>query len=569
MATAAQDEQLAELLDSLTEAAEHGDTSAPERLISQQPELESDIRDLWGALMVTQAVATLSSAAMLSEETAPLENAANLNASRRPTAELELPLSFGGYELKEEIGRGGMGVVYRAYQKSLQREVALKLILRGALASPDDQQRFRSEAEAAARLGHPGVVPIYEVGEVDGQLFFSMPLIVGQTLANLVSEGPQPNREAARLIRDVARAIDYAHRRGVIHRDLKPANILIDRACKTHVSDFGLAKRVRDDHDATSTGLTNTGAILGTPAYMAPEQAAGGRGEVGPACDVFSLGAMLYALVTGRPPFQSPSPVDTVLMLLEQDPPPPRLLNRQIDRDLEMIILRSLQKPIELRYASAGELAADLDAYLKNEPITARTGQFSQVVARVFRETHHATVLENWGLLWMWHALVLLVICLVTNGMHAARFAVPQMATPLPYLALWGGGLMVWAPIFWRLRHRAGPVTAVERQIAHVWGGSVVAVVLLFVVEYLLGLPVLTLSPILGLISGMVFTVKAGILSGAFYLQAGALFLTSLAMAWMQHSGFEYSVTVYGFVSAATFFLPGLKYYRQSRQSMK
>jgi serine/threonine-protein kinase len=252
-------------------------------------------------------------------------------------------------------------------------------------------------------------------------------------------------------------------------------------------------------------------------------------------------------------------------MVLDQDPLPPRLLNRKLDRDLEMIVLKCLQKPPELRYASAATLADDLTAYLHDEPISARSGQFSQVIARVFRETHHATVLENWGLLWMWHAAVILVMCLVTNWLHANRAQWPECSRPWPYLLLWCGGLALWAPIFWMLRHRIGPVTAVERQIAHVWGGSVAAVILLFVVESLLGLPVLTLSPVLGLIGGAVFVAKAGILSGLFYLQAAAMFATALVMAELQRHGLDWGISLYGLVSAAAFFLPGWKYYRQSR----
>jgi serine/threonine-protein kinase len=290
-------------------------------------------------------------------------------------------------------------------------------------------------------------------------------------------------------------------------------------------------------------------------------------GEIGPACDIYSLGTILYALLTGRPPFQSPSPVDTVLMLLEQEPLPPRLLNRNVDRELEMIVLRCLQKPSELRYPSAKALADDLAAYLAGEPITARSGHFTHILARVFRETHHAAVLQNWGLLWMWHAVVLLAICLVTNWLFVQRWEWPVMQSPAPYLLLWGGALAVWAPTFWSLRHRAGPVTAVERQIAHVWGASITAVMLLFVVEHLLELPVLTLSPVLGVVSGMVFTVKAGILAGTFYFHALALYATSLVMAWMHQRGIEYGITLYGVVSAATFLLPGWKYYRQARQS--
>ena len=552
---------LADLLDDLTVAAEHGDTARLDDAIRSHPELEAELRDLWGAVMVTSAVASWATTEVFEPEAS--------TPPPRPAQELSLPYALGDYDLTEEVGRGGMGIVYRARQRSLGRPVAVKLILRGALASDEDQRRFRSEAEAVARLDHPGVVPIHEVGEHQGQLFFSMPFVEGQTLAQRLAEGPIADSEAARLVRDVARAIQYAHGRGVVHRDLKPANILVDVDGRVHVTDFGLAKRVGGGEEPTdAAGLTRTGAILGTPSYMAPEQAAGGRGEVGPATDVYSLGAILYALVTGRPPFQGPTPVDTVLMLLEQEPAPPRLLNRRVDRDLEMIVLRCLQKPAELRYGSAEAVAADLDAWLRGEPIAARSGQFTHVLARVFRETHHATLLENWGLLWMWHALVLLVICVVTNAFHAQREAWDVMATTTPYVLLWGGALAVWAPIFWRLRHRAGPVTAVERQIAHLWGGSVAAVMLLFWVEHLIGLPVLTLSPVLALINAMVFVVKAGVLAGAFYVHAAALFATGVAMAWLQGVGWPYGLTLYGVVSALTFFVPGLKYWRQSRSRL-
>lgn len=549
------DERLAALLDELTCAAAAGEAGWLDEAVASHPDLKDDLRDLWGAVMVTSAVA---SASMV---TTQLFEPGAATPAPGPAQELSLPYRLGDYVLTEEVGRGGMGIVYRARQESLDRSVAVKLILRGALASDADQKRFRSEAEAVAQIDHPSVVPIHEVGDHGGQLFFSMPFVEGETLAARLTRGPLPDREAARLVRDVARAIESAHHKGVLHRDLKPANILIDGEGRVHVTDFGLAKRLGDE----AGSLTVSGAILGTPSYMAPEQAAGTRGGVGPVTDVYSLGAILYALVTGRPPFQGATSVDTVLQLLEQEPAPPRLLNRRVDRDLEMIILRCLQKPSELRYASAGALAADLDAFLRSEPIAARSGQFTQVLARVFRETHHATVLENWGLLWMWHALVLLTICLVTNAFQAMQPQWPAMTTTTPYVLLWGGALAVWAPIFWRLRHRAGPVTAVERQIAHLWGGSVAAVMLLFGIEHLLRLPVLTLSPVLGLISGMVFVVKAGVLSGAFYVHAVALFATAVAMAALQTAGFRYGLTLYGVVSALTFFVPGLKYWRQSR----
>jgi serine/threonine-protein kinase len=343
--------------------------------------------------------------------------------------------------------------------------------------------------------------------------------------------------------------VQAAHDRGVLHRDLKPSNILIDAVGEPHVSDFGLAKRLEGD-----ASVTHTGAILGTPCYMSPEQAAGSRGDVGPTSDVWSLGAILYQMLTGRPPFQAATPMDTLLAVLESDPPVPRSLERGVDRDLEMIALKSLQKPQDLRYASAADLAADLRSFLAGEPVAARRGGFSDVFTRLFRETHHAVVLENWGLLWMWHSVVILALSVTTD-----LLAWQGVTTRWPYLVLWGGGLALWAPIFWALRHRTGPVTAVERQIAHIWGGSVLGSVMLFWVEDLIGLAVLTLSPVLALLAGIVFFAKAGILSGAFYIQAAVLFATALVMcvlpAW-QH-------VIFGLVSAACFFVPGLKYYRQ------
>ncbi|MCA9247199.1 MAG: serine/threonine protein kinase [Planctomycetales bacterium] len=543
---ARRDEQLAAILDRLSQQAQRGESPAFEAACAEHPDLAEELRHLWGAVLVADAVAA---------RTTPFgESSSGSGISTFATA--ELPCDFGKYRLLAELGRGGMGVVYKALDSALDRPVAVKLILRGALASPEEQVRFRAEAEAIAKIDHPGIVPVYEVGAIDGQPYFSMRLIEGNTLADRLRHGPLPPREAARMLAVVARAIDHAHARGILHRDLKPANILIDGQDQAHVTDFGLAKRLHDD-----PSLTATGAVLGTPSYMAPEQAAGGRGDIGPACDVYSLGTILYAMLTGRPPFQAASPVDTVLMVLEQDPAPPHLLNASADTELELIALRCLQKPPELRYASAGALADDLEAYLRGEPIAARSGHFSHVLARMFRETHHAPLLENWGLLWMWHSVVLLLLCLVTNWIHWRGFD-----SPVPYLALWGGGLAVWEPIFWALRRRSGPVTFVERQIAHVWGGSVVSAVLLFVIEYQLGLPVLSLSPVLGLTNGMVFTVKAGILAGSFYLHAAAMFATALVMAALQYHGYDIGITLFGVISAGTFFLPGWKYWRQQRQ---
>ena len=550
----ADEERLAELVESLSEARGPEAVGLLERLVAEHPDLAGQLRELFAAMSMADAVAEASTIFEPARSEPPALAAPPAPGGFVPGV-TPLPASFDDYELLEEVGRGGMGIVYRARQKSLDRIVAVKMLLRRDLATAADLARFRSEAEAAARLDHPGIVSIFEVGECGGHPFYSMRFIEGTTLAKRLATGGVLPREAATILARVAEAVDAAHRGGVLHRDLKPSNILIDAAGKPHVSDFGLAKRIEADQD-----VTHTGAILGTPCYMSPEQAAGSRGDVGPPSDVWSLGAILYQTLTGRPPFQAANPMDTLLAVLESDPPVPRSFDPGVNRDLEMIALKSLQKPQDLRYPSAAALAADLRAFLAGEPVAARSGGLTEIVARLFRETHHATVLENWGLLWMWHSVVVLTLCVVTDVL-----AWQGVVSRWPYVVLWGGGLAVWAPIFWALRHRTGPVTAVERQIAHIWGGSVIASVLLFWIEGLLQdsagqpLPALTLSPVLALLAGIVFFAKAGILSGVFYIQAAVLFATALVMclvpAW-QH-------VIFGLVSAACFFVPGLKYARQ------
>jgi tRNA A-37 threonylcarbamoyl transferase component Bud32 len=547
----ADEELLAALIDELSEAG-NAAVGLLERQAAAHPRLAGQLRELFAAMSMADAVAEQST--IYGEAQTP-----QAAVWSRPTeggfmpGVTPLPAAFGDYELLEELGRGGMGVVYRARQKSLGRIVAVKMLLRRELATAADLTRFRAEAEAAARLDHPNIVPIFEVGEQDGLPFYSMRFIEGTTLAKRLAAGSLSPRGAAEILAVVASAVDMAHGRGVLHRDLKPSNILIDAAGVPHVSDFGLAKRIEQDQT-----VTHTGAILGTPCYMSPEQAAGSRGDVGPASDVWSLGAILYQTLTGRPPFQASNPMDTLLAVLESDPPPPRSIAAGVDRDLELIALKSLQKPADLRYRSAASLAADLRAYLAGEPVLARRGGLMDVYSRLFRETHHAVVLENWGLLWMGHAVVILALCVVTDVL-----AWRGVESRWPYILLWAGGLAVWAPIFWALRHRTGPVTAVERQIAHVWGGSVIASSLLFWVEQFLGLPVLTLSPVLALFAGLVFFAKAGILSGVFYIQAAVLFATSLVMCLVP----AYQHVIFGLVSGACFFIPGLKYERQRNRS--
>jgi serine/threonine protein kinase len=277
-----------------------------------------------------------------------------------------LPGDLRQYELLGELGRGGMGVVYKARQKGLKRVVALKMILAGNHAGPEELERFRVEAEAIARLRHPNVVQVYEIGEHDGLPFFSLEFCAGGSLEKKLRH-PLPPREAAGLLEVLARAVQAAHDAGVIHRDLKPANVLFDAAGSPRITDFGLAKKL----DEAGQGRTRTGAVMGTPSYMAPEQA-GGRKDIGPPADVYALGAVLYCCLTGRPPFQAATTLDTILQLLGEEPVPPRRLNSKVPRDLNVICLKSLQKGPNARYARAADLADDLRRYLDGDPIRAR-----------------------------------------------------------------------------------------------------------------------------------------------------------------------------------------------------
>jgi TolB-like protein/Tfp pilus assembly protein PilF len=301
-------------------------------------------------------------------------DAAAAGHNKKTARAAELLGELGDYELLEEIGRGGQGVVFRARQKSLNRTVALKVISLGQWASEAHLKRFRLEAEAAAHLEHPGIVPIHEVGERDGSCYFSMKFVEGGQLDEVARREPMPIRRAVELIAKVARTVHYAHEHGILHRDIKPGNILLDAKGEPQLTDFGLARLIESE-----SSVTHTLDVLGTPSYMAPEQAVGNNAAVSSVTDVYGLGAVLYQLLTGQPPFAGGTTYETIKLLLDTDPRQPRLLNPKIDRDLSTICLKCLEKDPKRRYSSALALAEDLDHWLNHEPILARhTGIFTR-----------------------------------------------------------------------------------------------------------------------------------------------------------------------------------------------
>ncbi len=362
------DDRLGAVLAAGIEAVDNGAADA-EMVVARYPEYAAHLREFFVAQERAERLA------------APLRPV--IQAAQAPTVTngettafitFDLPRQFGDFELLAELGRGGMGVVFKARQLSLNRLVALKVFGTDPLAPAVERQRFRNEAEIAAHLDHPRIVPIYEVGEQDGWLYFSMKLLEGGSLAQsrVRGQGSGVSKEgqcgAARIVAEVARAVHYAHQRGILHRDLKPANILLDAHGSPHVSDFGLARRIQSD-----SGLTQSGAIIGTPGYMAPEQASGQRSAITTATDVYGLGAILYALLTGRPPFQGDSMLDTLQQVRQCEPDSPSSINSLLHRDLETICLQCLEKEPARRYGSAAAVTDELERWLDGEPIVARS----------------------------------------------------------------------------------------------------------------------------------------------------------------------------------------------------
>ncbi len=369
------EERIMVVLDAYLQAVESGQSLDRTEWLAQYPDLALELTrflDEQDRLMrLTEPLRPIAEAAsldgLLPDDMLGVNGDGTRRAGSRERGEPSPIREFGDYLLIEPIAHGGMGTVFKARHRSLNRLVALKMVRGGALAAGENLQRFRQEAEAVAHLDHPCIVPIYDVGEHDGFTYFSMKLADGGSMAQRIADYPADPRLAAKLLAAVALAVHHAHQRGILHRDLKPSNILLDEQGQPYVSDFGLAKRLEEQSE-----LTQSGAIVGTPSYMAPEQATGKRGGVTTAADVYGLGAVLYAMLTGRPPFQGDSALQTIENVKESEPDPPSGVNRRVDRDLETICLKCLEKEPECRYASALALAEDLERWLRGEPITAR-----------------------------------------------------------------------------------------------------------------------------------------------------------------------------------------------------
>lgn len=457
--------------------------------------------------------------------------------------------TIGDYEILAELGRGGMGIVYKARQKSLGWVVALKTLLACGPADSIEAQRFLSEAAAAAHLRHPNIVAVHDVGEANGKCFYTMDYFDGLSLAERLKAGPLPERPAAQYLLTIARAIQHAHTAGILHRDLKPGNILLDASDVPHLTDFGLAKRLEADSSQTRTGM-----ILGTPSYMAPEQAAGTK-DLGPACDVYGLGAVLYELLTGRPPFRSDTPLDTLLHVLERPPAPPRLLNPKLARDLETICLKCLEKDPRDRYPSAAALADDLERFLHGASISARSFNLLDRIARTLERSQHDVEFQAYGTMLYWFAVVML-------GDGTALFWLTRDGPPYPagpiilvrivqFTLL---GLVFWH--YYTKQFLAGSTAA--RLMWSTWGGFLVGC-FLHVISMRLSaradhrLDELTLYPGWSVLAGIAFLVMGSSYWGRCYAFGAAFFLLALGVPF----ALRWAPLLYGLLWTASLVLIG------------
>ena len=423
-----------------------------------------------------------------------------LGDSSTPTVSSLVGTTIGPYEIESEIARGGMGVVYRARQSGLDRVVALKLISSGVLAGDEERKRFRIEAEAAAGLQHPGIIAIHEIGSWQGYEYFSMTLIDGPTLQQRVDDAVFDDEESARIVKEIACAVAYAHDAGIVHRDLKPENILIGEQGQPFVTDFGLAKWHRD-----GSMITRTGQVLGTPHYMSPEQACG-RGDGDTSTDIYSLGAILYAMLTGKPPHQGSSAAEVLRSVLQDEPENPRQIRREIPTDLENICLKAIRYYPEERYESAARLADDLERFLAGETTSATGSGLLDRMAREIRRDQHQGYFENW-----WRSLIGIGVIIFIA--HVLIFVLSQLSLSI-WVAYWlPRALMLGAILVEIHRARDGallPRSVAERPVWSIWMGYLATLGVANLVLMLHGSNHKLLFPIASALSGFGYVAMSG-----------------------------------------------------------
>lgn len=432
-----------------------------------------------------------------------------------------------GYEILEVLGRGGMGVVYKARQLGLNRVVALKMILAGSNASPHDLARFRAEAEAVAQLAHPNIVQIYEIGEQNGCPFLALEYIGGGSLAQHLDGTPVAPRQAVELVLALARAVHHAHEKGIVHRDLKPANVLLVVDGTPKIADFGLAKRA----DA-NLAHTQTGTLLGSPSYMAPEQAAGATAKIGPPTDVYALGVILYELLTGRPPFKGATILETIEQVREHEPVPPRFLLPKTPRDVEIICLKCLEKSPRRRYESAAELAADLNAFLQGEPISAHMPTLLGQVARTIGHSSFDARFREFGKRMSILAPIPLTVHLIAYSIFASKpYYAPAMVGTTAVLVF----AVVPLLLMYGISSRLDIPTWQRKHFVTTWVGHMVTMAVVLVAVWL-AVPannprgLLLVYPIWAATAALSFLAHATE-AGIYYMVAALLFGVSLLTA--------------------------------------
>jgi serine/threonine-protein kinase len=514
-------ELISDLLLRWEDLREQGKTITAEELCQDYPDLTDEVR---GRIQALQAMYRIPNGL-------DGKDGATTADPTRPAPPPPLPRAD-GYEFLEILGQGGMGVVYKARQVRLNRPVALKMILAGPHAGPQQRSRFHHEATAVARLQHPNIVQIYEVGELDGHPYLALEFVEGGSLARKLNGRPLPAGEAARLVETLARAIHAAHQRGIVHRDLKPANILLTADGVPKISDFGLAKLLEGDGLLTPTHQTQSGAILGTPSYMAPEQAQGLTRAIGPATDVYALGALLYEVLTGRPPFQGSSVLETLEQVRFQEPVLPRSLQATIPRDLEAICLKCLDKEPRKRYASTAELAEDLRRFQNGEPVSARSFSLLGRLVHTLDRDQHAAEFRAMG-------RVLLIFAPLALTSHLGIFA---CAIWLPSIL---NLVMILVPIKLALllgilfgvvhSQRILPNTPAGRQLGEMLLVHLLCAAVIYVVCRMIRWPDNTLAPLMPypfwcIQGGMVLFNMGSRYWGRCYLAGAAFLILALVM---------------------------------------